>query len=86
MNKQAIAYPIEDRWSHLWLFLVVVLGVFSLSIGKWLMPMKGRSFIGRVGRPRRKFVYLYLVASSTFTLMSQVALWLLSNLAFQNPR
>jgi hypothetical protein len=31
MNKKQITYPIEDRWSYLWLFLVVLLGVFSVS-------------------------------------------------------
>ncbi len=31
MNKKQITYPIEDRWSYLWLFLVVLLIVFSVS-------------------------------------------------------
>jgi len=31
MNKQTLTYPIEDRCSYLWLFLVMVLGVFSVS-------------------------------------------------------
>lgn len=39
MNEQRVEYPIEDRWTYLWLLLSVALGTISISIGNWVIPV-----------------------------------------------
>lgn len=39
MNEKHIKYPIEDRWTYLWLLLATALGIVSISIGNWVIPI-----------------------------------------------
>jgi apolipoprotein N-acyltransferase len=39
MQENQITYPLADRWSYAWLLLSMVLGIFSLTIGNWIIPL-----------------------------------------------
>ena len=39
MNGKQITYPLQDRWSLLWLAVATVASIFSQASGKWLIPI-----------------------------------------------
>ena len=69
MNQKQISYPVEDRYSYLYLIIALLLGLVSISIGKWIIPLAawlGPIFIIRFMRTQRKvwLAYLILVVTS----------------------
>lgn len=77
MNKQKVTYPIVDRWSYLWLLLTTVLGVFSLSIGMWIIPLAawlGPIFMLRFMRTQRRVWLGYLLLVVTTAIAVAIAL------------
>lgn len=77
MNAKQTAYPIADRWSYLWLLLATVLGIFSLSIGKWIIPAAawlGGIFIIRFFRTQRHVWLAYLLAGISTAVGTAIAM------------
>ena len=68
MNGKQINYPLNDRWSILWLIIGGVLSIFSMSVGKWLIPITvwlGAIFYIRFFRTQRKAWLAYLLLGIT---------------------
>lgn len=77
MNAKKVTYPVPDRWSYLWLLLATVLGIFSLSIGKWIIPVAawlGPIFMIRFFRTQRRIWLAYLLAALTTGIVVAVVL------------
>jgi hypothetical protein len=77
MNKQRITYPQVDRWSYLWLFLGMLLGLVSISIGKWVFPAAvwpGSIFVLRFMRTQRRVWLGYLILVVTTAIVAAIAL------------
>ena len=77
MNKEQIPYPQVDRWSYLWLLIGTVLGILSISIGKWIIPIAawlGPIFILRFMRTQRRVWLGYLILAVTTALATAIAL------------
>jgi len=69
MRENRITYPQPDRLSYVWLLLNMLVGIFSLSIGKWTIPITawlGPIFAIRFMRTQRRswLGYLLLVITS----------------------
>ncbi len=65
MSGNQITYPQKDRYSYLWLLLALVLDLFSVSIGKWVVPVSawlGPIFLLRFFRTQRRPWLAYLLA------------------------
>lgn len=57
MNKKQITYPIEDRWSYLWLAIGIVFSLVTVPIGKFGIPLTfwiGSLFFIRFMRTQRR--------------------------------
>ncbi len=77
MNARSITYPLTDRWSYLWLLLGGLLAVFSLSVGRWIIPLAawlGPIFVLRFFRTQRRVWLAYLLAAVTTGIAVAVAL------------
>jgi apolipoprotein N-acyltransferase len=77
MNTKQVTYPQADRWSYLWLLLAAVLGIFALSIGKWIIPVAawlGPVFLLRFFRTQRRVWLAYLLAAVTTGVAVAIAL------------
>ena len=77
INTKQVTYPQADRWSYLWLFLSMVLGIFALTIGKWIIPLAawlGPIFAIRFMRTQRRVWLGYLLLAVTTGVAVAVAL------------
>lgn len=77
MNEKQIAYPIADRWAYFWLLLAMLFGIFSISIGKWVIPIAawlGPIFVLRFMRSQRRVWLGYVVLSAATAAATAVAL------------
>ena len=77
MNKRQISYPVNDRWSYLWLLVATVLGLFSVGIGKWLIPVTawlGAIFYIRFFRTQRRAWWAYLLTSISITITTVITM------------
>ncbi len=77
MNRKKITYPLQDRWSILWLIIGGVLSLFSMSVGKWLIPITawlGAIFYIRFFRTQRKAWLAYLLISITTAITTAITL------------
>lgn len=75
MGQDRIAYPLEDRWSYLWLALGTVLTVFST--GQWTVPVitwLGSIFVLRFMRSQRALRGYVLVWLTNLVAVS-IAWW-----------
>lgn len=70
MDGKQISYPIEDRWSYLWLVLGIILSLFTVPIGNYGIPLAfwiGSLFFIRFMRTQRRWwLAALLIAISTF--------------------
>ena len=76
MNTNQVSYPLKDRWSYLWLILATVLGIFSLSIGKWVIPITawlGGIFLIRFFRSQKRIWLAYLLTAISTVIVTVVA-------------
>jgi apolipoprotein N-acyltransferase len=69
MNRKQITYPLQDRWSYLWLVIATLLSIFSQTSGKWLIPILAwvcPIFFLRFFRTHRRawLAYLWLAVST----------------------
>ncbi len=85
MNRQ-ISYPINDRWSFLWLLIATVLGIFSVGIGRWLLPVTawlGAIFYIRFFRTQRRAWLAYLLTSISIIITTLITTpsWMASSIA-----
>lgn len=77
MNERQVQYPIEDRWTYLWLVLAFVLTTFSISVGKWIIPLAawlGGIFTIRFMRTQKRAWLAYLLLAVTTLISSVIAL------------
>jgi apolipoprotein N-acyltransferase len=77
MNDNQITYPRSDRWSYVWLILSMLLGIFSLSIGRWTIPITswlGPIFAIRFMRTQRRSWLAYLLLVITTAVSVTIAL------------
>jgi len=77
MNRKPITYPLNDRWSILWLIIGGVLSIFSMSIGKWLIPITawlGAIFYIRFFRTQRKAWLAYPLIGITVGITSFITM------------
>ncbi len=77
MNKRQISYPINDRWSFLWLLVATLLGLFSVGIGRWLLPLTawlGAIFYIRFFRTQRRAWLAYLLTSISITITTVITM------------
>ena len=77
MKENLITYPQKDRWSYLWLLLSTLLGIFSLSIGRWTIPITawlGPIFAIRFIRTQRRVWLAYLLLVVTTGIAVTIAL------------
>lgn len=77
MNKKEIRYPLKDRWSLVWLLLSLVLGLISLSIGNWIIPLAAwlsNIFALRFMRAQRRLLVGYLLLAVSTGIVAAVAL------------
>jgi apolipoprotein N-acyltransferase len=66
MTANQIRYSQQDRWSYLWLLVATVLGIFSQSSGKWLIPLTAwlvAIFQIRFFRTQRRAWLAYLLSA-----------------------
>jgi hypothetical protein len=54
MNEKQITYPIEDRWSYLWLAIGIVLSFFSVPIGNYGIILGRRARAVEAAVPEEK--------------------------------
>ena len=70
MNKKQITYPIEDRWSYLWLAIGIVFSLVTVPIGKFGIPLTfwiGSLFFIRFMRTQRRWwLAALIIAAVTF--------------------
>ena len=70
MNKEKITYPIEDRWTYLWLALGIVLSLTTVPIGSYGIPLSfwiGSLFFIRFMRTQRRWwLAALIIAAATF--------------------
>ena len=70
MNEKQITYPIEDRWTYLWLAIGVVLSLVSVPIGKFGIPLafwiSSVFFIRFMRTQRRWWLAALFIAVATF--------------------
>ncbi len=70
MNERQITYPIEDRWTYLWLAIGIVLSLVSVPIGKFGIPLAfwiGSVFFIRFMRTQRRWwLAALIIAAATF--------------------
>ena len=81
MNENQITYPIEDRWTYLWLILGIVLSLFSVPIGNYTIPLVfwiGSVFFIRFMRTQRRWWLAALIVAAATFLTAYLALpaWL----------
>lgn len=72
MNEKQITYPLQDRWSLLWLVIATVLGIFSQPGGQWLIPMTAwiaPIFFLRFYRTQRRAWLAFLLAAISSTII-----------------
>ncbi|HLF73248.1 MAG TPA: nitrilase-related carbon-nitrogen hydrolase [Anaerolineales bacterium] len=77
MNANKITYPQNDRWSYLWLLIATALGIFSLSVGKWIIPITawlGGIFMIRFFRTQKRVWLAYLLAGISTAVVTAVAM------------
>jgi len=77
MNRNKITYPLQDRWSILWLIIGGILSLFSMSVGKWLIPITawlGAIFYIRFFRTQRKAWLAYLLIGITTAITTAITL------------
>jgi apolipoprotein N-acyltransferase len=77
MNTKLITDPHQDRWSYVWLLVATVLGLFSLSVGKWLIPVTawlGAIFLIRFFRTQRRAWLAYLLTAVSVGVSTAVTL------------
>ncbi len=84
MNANQITYPQKDRWSYLWLLIATVLSIFSLSVGRWLIPLTawlGAIFYIRFFRTQRRAWLAYLLTSISIVITTAITLpsWMASS-------
>ena len=85
MNKKQISYPINDRWSILWLLVATVLGIFSVGIGRWLIPVTAwlsAIFYIRFFRTQRRAWLAYLLTSISIIIITAITTpsWMASSI------
>lgn len=77
MNTKPITYSLTDRWSYLWLVIGTVLGIFSLTAGRWIIPLAawlGGIFMLRFFRTQHRWWLAYLLAAMSTALVVVIAL------------
>lgn len=77
MNEKTVKYPIGDRWTYLWLLLSAVLGIISISIGNWVIPVAAwisTIFTLRFMHGVRRAWVGYLMLAATTLVVSFIAL------------
>src|SRR5574341_2455306 len=84
MNTHQITYPQKGRWSYLWLVVATVLSLFSLSVGRWLIPIAawtGAIFYLRFFRTQRRAWLAYLLTSFSIVITTVITLrsWMASS-------
>ncbi len=70
MNEKQITYPIEDRWSYLWLGLGILLSLVTVPMGDFGIPLAfwfGSVFFIRFMRTQRRWwLAALIIAAVTF--------------------
>jgi apolipoprotein N-acyltransferase len=77
MKNRKISYPLQDRWSYVWLLIATVLTIFSQSSGKWLIPVAawlGPIFYIRFFRTQRRVWLAYLLAAISTGIAAAIVL------------
>jgi apolipoprotein N-acyltransferase len=77
MNNRKISYPLQDRWSYVWLLIATVLTIFSQSSGKWVIPIAawlGPIFYIRFFRTQRRVWLAFLLAAISIGIAAAVVL------------
>ncbi len=77
MNQKQVTYPIDDRYSYVWLVVAMILGIFSISIGKWVIPIAAwlsAIFVLRFMRSQRRAWLGYLILVVTTGIAAAIAL------------
>ena len=75
MNKEKITYPIEDRWTYLWLALGIVLSLTTVPIGSYGIPLSfwiGSLFFIRFMRTQRRWWLAALIITAATFLQSRL--------------
>lgn len=77
MNIRKTSYPLQDRWSYVWLLIATVLTIFSQSSGKWLIPVAAwlsPIFYIRFFRTQRRVWLAYLLAAISTGIAAAIVL------------